>query len=326
MLKNQIKISYSYINILDGKDMPFNRLPLIKIASEKPGPTVWITACVHGDEVGGIIVTQELVKKLKLELQCGNIFIIPLMNPLGFETMSRVLTLSSEDLNRSFPGNPNGSLAKRIAHHILSNITASRPDLVLDLHNDWSYSIPHALIDRRPNKNLNNVYKKVEELVKISGLLPVIDTDEPQGSLSDSLVQKGIPSFTLELGESYIVNEDNVRVGVKSVWNILAHLKMVKTYMHFKYPIRHVVKEILVYSDKPLVSVSGIVRFKKYPGDFIKKGENFAEVYNIFGKCMESLTAKQNAVMLGFTDFAVAFPGTPVVALANYKEKNDQKK
>lgn len=58
------------------------------------------------------------------------------MNPLGFETASRHITLSGEDLNRSFPGDKEGSLAGRIANQIFTKIKETKPFLVLDLHND----------------------------------------------------------------------------------------------------------------------------------------------------------------------------------------------
>jgi predicted deacylase len=59
-----------------------------------PGPVVWLTACVHGDEVGGIVVIQELFKTVRKQLLKGSIYAFPLMNPLGFETASRDIILS----------------------------------------------------------------------------------------------------------------------------------------------------------------------------------------------------------------------------------------
>ena len=111
------KVKYSFIKILTGSDLSRRRLPFMSIESRNTGPSVWLTACGHGDEVGGMVVIQEIFKILrKKPLLKGSVYAFPLMNPIGFETASRNITLSKEDLNRSFPGNINGSLAERIAN------------------------------------------------------------------------------------------------------------------------------------------------------------------------------------------------------------------
>ncbi|MBK6739345.1 MAG: succinylglutamate desuccinylase/aspartoacylase family protein [Haliea sp.] len=78
------------------------------------------------------------------------------MNPLGFESGMRHITPSGEDLNRSFPGNANGSLGERIAHTILTRSPRPTPDLVVDFHNDWTDSMPYVLVDRDPGKAHQN--------------------------------------------------------------------------------------------------------------------------------------------------------------------------
>lgn len=96
---------YSFIKILTSSDLSIRRLVLMDIISVNPGPVVWLTGCVHSDEVGSVVVIQEILKKLRKEpLLKGSVHASPLMNPLGFENASRHITLSKEDLNRSFPG------------------------------------------------------------------------------------------------------------------------------------------------------------------------------------------------------------------------------
>jgi predicted deacylase len=102
----------------------------MSIISPNHGPVVWLTACIHGDEVTGIVTIQEVFKKIqKQHLQRGAVYAFPLMNPIGFETGSRNITLSREDLNRSFPGNKNGSMAERIADKIFIPIQQTNPNL-----------------------------------------------------------------------------------------------------------------------------------------------------------------------------------------------------
>jgi predicted deacylase len=306
--------------MLTGSDLSRRRLPLMVMESGISGPTVWITACVHGDEVGGMVIIQELFRMFRRGgLKKGAIHAFPLMNPIGFETHSRFITVSREDLNRSFPGDPNGSLAERIADRIFSTITNTNPFLVLDLHNDWMKSVPYCAIDADPGPEHSEAYEFTRIVGEISGFLEVLDRDELTGTLSHSLICKGIPALTFELGESFVVNEKNVMYGVKSILNILSHLEMIDPV---REPFSHYLAEVmrgrtLIFSSRPVSATSGITRFAVRPGDIIKKGRIVARIYNPFGKLQETVRAFSDAVVLGHADSSVAFPGAPIMAFGN---------
>ena len=154
-----VRNHYSFKKIMTGSDLSRRRLPVMCATSGNPGPVVWLTACSHGDEVSGIVVIQEVFKTIRRRLLCGAVHAFPLMNPLGFESGMRHITPSGEDLNRSFPGNANGSLGERIAHTIFDTITATSPDLVVDFHNDWTDSMPYVLVDHDPGKAHQKSYR-----------------------------------------------------------------------------------------------------------------------------------------------------------------------
>jgi predicted deacylase len=317
MKKHEQRVRYSFLKILTGSDLSRRRLPFMSVDSGTEGPAVWLTACGHGDEVGGIVVIQELFRKLRRKpLLKGAVHAFPLMNPLGFETTSRQVTLSKEDLNRSFPGSATGSLAERIAHKIFETILETRPTLVLDLHNDWINSIPYTLLDPEPGQEHKRAHGRATRCAQHAGFPIVRDTEKLRTTLSFSLLRRDIASLTIELGESYIVNEQNIEYGVRSVWSILSHLGMVEAATEaFRYPLPEAVAgRILDYSDKPLSSTSGIVRFLAKPGDVVAKGQAIAKVYNAFGKLQETMTAARDGIVLGHSDSAVAFPGMPMMA------------
>jgi predicted deacylase len=317
--KTSQRIKYSFLKILTGSDLSIRRLALMEAKSPKSGPVVWLTGCMHGDEVGGIVVIQEIFKKLQKEpLKKGELFAFPLMNPIGFETGSRHIGLSKEDLNRSFPGNPTGSLAERIAEKIFSTIMQTGPTLVLDLHNDWIKSIPYALIDPCPGLSKKAVHEKTINLAKQTGLVVISEPSNhrEERSLSGSLISQGVPAITLELGEPYVVNEKNVEDGVSAVWNILWGLEMTGPRgraLNHQVPVEFKDK-MLDYSHQPGVSTSGIVRFFVKPGQPIKRGDKVARIYNVFGKLQETIVAERNGLVLGHSDTSVALPGAPVAA------------
>ena len=316
--KNQSqKVKYSFLKILTGSDLSRRRLPFMAVESIKPGPVVWLTGCIHGDEVTGIVTIQEVFKNIrKQQLLSGSVYAFPLMNPIGFETASRNITLSKEDLNRCFPGDKSGSVAERIADRIFSTIKETKPALVLDLHNDWMKSIPYAVVDPNPGSTHKQAYEKTKKVAEKSGFLVVLETDDVRRSFSYSLLEHDIPALTIELGESYVVNEKNVEFGVKSILGILAYLEMVKKPDEdFTYGVNQAVRgKTLKSSSLPVSSASGIVRFLAHPGDIVRKGQAVAKIYNAFGKLQDTLLCQNDGIVLGHSDFSVAFPGAPVMA------------
>jgi predicted deacylase len=317
MPRDSVSIRYSFLKILTGSDLSRRRLPLMHAASANDGPTLWLTACAHGDEVGGIAVIQEVFKRIRAGLKNGSVYAFPLMNPTGFETTSRTIVMSKEDLNRSFPGDKNGSLAERIADIIFSRIIETEPTMVLDLHNDWSKSIPYTLIDPPPGPLQKDTYRKTKEFAARTGFINVLETAEYayENTLTYSLMTGGVPALALELGESYIVNERNMELGVSSILNILSDLGMIEPVGEpFIYPVPDAVRgKVLKYTERPLSSSSGIIRFMVKPGDFVRKGQKVARIFNAFGKHLETLAATADGIVLGCTDYSVAFPGARVV-------------
>jgi uncharacterized protein len=307
------RFNYSFIKVLTGSDLSKRRIPFMTIKNANSGPVLWLTACMHGDEIGGTVIIHEVFKQLRKTLIKGTVHAFPLVNPFGFETVSRNISLSKEDLNRSFPGDEKGTLAQRIAAIIFAIISDTKPTLVLDLHNDWNKSIPYVLID--PMENIIQAHL-IEEYAIQTGLLRIQDSDTIPSSLTHNLLENGIPALVLELGESYIINEKNIETGINAVWNILQSLGMIKKEKEpFVYALPDQFQnETLTYSSLPLSSSSGILRFLVKPGNLVKKGQKIARICNAFGKITETIYALNNGIVIGLTDTAIAFPGSPVMA------------
>ena len=315
-------VHYSFVKVMTGHDLSIRRIPLMEIDSSMEGPVVVLTACMHGDEIGGTVVVQELFRTLKKALIRGRIVAFPMLNPFGFEVINRRISISNEDLNRSFPGNDKGTLAQRIAAIVMDKISDLKPDIVLDLHNDWNKSIPYIIIDPLQK---DSQLDKLHHFASITGLPAIQETEHIPGAFSYNLNMKGIPALTMELGESLIINEKNVAFGISAVMSILSELGM--TYrqtetMRIDLPAR-VKGRILNYSSRPLCSSSGIIRFNKKPGDLVRTGDRIARVYNAFGKLNETITSVHDGIILGHNDYAVAYPGSPVMAFGVFGQDQD---
>jgi len=265
-----------------------------------------------------MVVVQEVFRLIKKLLLKGSLYAFPLMNPIGFENSSRYITVSEEDLNRSFPGDKNGSLAERMADKIFSTVLESKPNLVLDLHNDWISSIPYALVDYSKSLESIPAYKKTKQFSRMTSLISILDTDELEDTFSYNLLLRGIPALTLELGESYVINERSVECGVKSILNLLSELGMIKPFTTtFGYPVPEILRDKILKYSQQMSSTSGIVRFLAKPGFFVKKGQPLAKIYNAFGRLEETVLALNDGVILGHSDYSVAFPGAPIIAFGN---------
>ena len=320
-------LRYSRIPVLRSIDLAERRLAVMEARSGVPGSTVWLTGCMHGDEVGGVVVIQELFRRLRRRpMRSGRLCAFPLLNPFGFEAATRIIPASREDLNRCFPGDADGTLGERIAWLVHSRILSDAPALVLDLHNDWIRSIPYALIDPRPaSSEGRHAHTAARSLAQATGLLLVDEQDgsvtraELRRTLTGSLLERGVPALTLELGSAFFVDEKSVAAGVDAIWNVLAHLDLVEPHADKPPepagPAREYRGRILRYSHRPCPTRSGIVRFSVHPGEVVAAGAQLGVIQDIFGRRLETVRAEADAVVLGHADSSLAIPGSPIVAM-----------
>jgi predicted deacylase len=338
--KNIAKIKYSLIPISTGSDLTQRKIPLMEVKSKNDGPTIWFTACIHGDEVGGMVVVQEVFNFIKkYGLVKGKVKAIPLVNPMGFEYLSRTIPSTErvpsteEDINRVFPGDKNGSLADRIAYKIFNLIKSDNPDLVIDLHNDWTDSVPYVILDTEEISDKKTFDKSVY-FAKKTGFVSLIDealigsgkqttSDDLKKTLTGSTVNIRIPSITMELGPDQRVHERFVKLGVSAIINIMVEMGMIKIsdFKEFKFEIPNEIEnQILNYDYTCQASKSGVIRYVAKPGQYIKKGELLCRIYNPFGRLEETVIAKKDVYILGHNDISIANPGTALYALAYVNE------
>ena len=107
------RLSRRLIGITGMSDIVQRRIPVLTLDSKVPGPVVWMTACIHGDEVGGTAIVHEVMESLRHGvLQTGAVHAFPLINSMGFENVSRYINADREDLNRCFPGSATGTMGE----------------------------------------------------------------------------------------------------------------------------------------------------------------------------------------------------------------------
>ncbi len=185
----------------------------------KSGPKLCLTGAVHGDELNGIEIVRRLMYDIDPKKLQGTVIGVPIVNLQGFRRGSRYLP-DRRDLNRFFPGNPDGSSAARIAHSFFSEIV-SHCDLLIDLHTGSfrRTNLPQLRADLT-KPDVNNLAKKM-------GAIVVVQSDGAEGSLRRAAVENGIPAVTLEAGAPHELSRADIEHGVKSIESAMDNLGMI---------------------------------------------------------------------------------------------------
>lgn len=203
-------------------------IPVIVERSLEPGPTVLLTGGIHGDEINGVeIVRNTIVQKIN-KPKIGTIICIPILNIFGFLNGKREFP-DGRDLNRTFPGIKNGSLASRVAYHFSKEILPS-VDYALDFHAGGAqrYNAPQIRI--KPND------LRLLELAKVFGSPFIIYSNIIKKSYRSTCHQAGIPMLLFEGGKTNEGNKHIVMEGVKGIKRFLNHLGMLDDKLTISTP------------------------------------------------------------------------------------------
>jgi hypothetical protein len=297
-----IAISESYA----GMDI---KIPVHVRRAKKDGPVVFVTAAVHGDEINGTGAIRQLITDCGFELLCGTLVLVPVVNLLGFERHSRYLP-DRRDLNRCFPGSPDGSLASRLANAIYTQII-HRCDYGIDLHT--------AAVRRTnfPNVRANLKDPVLSEFAHAFGTEMILGSKAPKGSLRRAACDAGCPTLILEAGEVWKVEPTVVEYALRGVKNCLIHLGMVEG--EISNPTYRIIADKTQWVR---AQHGGFLSFHVGPGDIIKKDDPIATNTSLLGKEHNIITAPRNGVVLGMTTLPSVAPGDPICHLAYLKKSS----
>ncbi|GAB5467891.1 MAG: N(2)-acetyl-L-2,4-diaminobutanoate deacetylase DoeB [Rhodospirillales bacterium] len=218
----------SWIPIPLGAGKPPIRLP-ITILRKGPGPTLLLTGGNHGDEYEGPVALMKLIAALQPEdLLCGTLVIMPLLNPPALAAGTRTSPLDGKNLNRVFPGKPDGSPTERIAHAITSEILP-QVETVYDLHagGRTTVFIPSVMIHKLPDKaQMERTVAAMKAFRAPAGI--VIAEFESEGMLDTTVERMGKVFGCCELGGAAMLTPETVDVTETGIRNLLIHLGMMK--------------------------------------------------------------------------------------------------
>ncbi len=250
--------------------------PVLVVHGRGDGPVLCLTAAIHGDELNGIEMVRRVLHDLDPENVNGTVIGIPIVNLQGFRRGSRYLP-DRRDLNRYFPGNPEGSSASRIAHSLFDSIIR-RCDALVDLHTGSFYrtNMPQLRADLR--------YDKIKELAQGFGGIAVLHSEAAIGTLRRAATDAGIPAITLEAGEPLRLQSAKVSQGVTGIFTLLDTMKIVRRVQFLAPP------EPVYYQSTWVRSDDGGILFS-----VVRLGQTI-EIGDVLGTVTDPITNEQNLI------------------------------
>ena len=275
----------------------------------EPGPTLMVTAAVHGDEINGTGIIRSIIVDKPFKLLAGALIMVPVVNVMGFERHERYLP-DRRDLNRCFPGTARGSLAARMARAIYDEIVA-RSDYGIDLHT--------AAMRRTnfPNVRADMDRPELADFARAFGAELIVSGKGPAGSLRKAATDGGCPTIILEAGEVWKVEPTVVEYGIRGVTNCLRHLGMIAGE-----PLAPPYRFETDATSWVRAAHGGFLRFHVTPGDIVSKGEALATNLSLVGRRLNVIKAPRRGLVLGMTTLPAVAPGDPICHLA-YARKGE---
>ena len=239
-------------------------LPLMVWRGLEDGPVLGITAAVHGDEINGTGAIRSLIQDPPFELKRGSLILVPVVNMMGFERHSRY-TPDRRDLNRTFPGNKNGSLTGRLAHLIMKEVVG-RCDYLVDLHT--------AAVRRTnfPNVRTDMSNPDCERLAEAFGTEVIMNSNGPEGSLRREACESGCPTIILEAGEALKVEPAVQDMTQRGLTHIMAELDMIDVSDALR-PDTPPHQMIVQGSSWVRAGSGGFLQFHVAPGETVEKAK-----------------------------------------------------
>jgi predicted deacylase len=178
------------------------------------GPRLGLIAGIHGDEPLGIETIRRFLAELDPASFSGSLFVLPVANPYAFQALTRNTTLDMTNLNRIFPGDPDGMLTEQLAHRIVETVVPSC-DVLIDFHSGGNLA------------TVDYVYLHDDlGLAEAYGCEILFRGPSYAGSLGYHAREHGVPTIVSELGGGQQRNEHYVQKGLRGIRNVMKKLGM----------------------------------------------------------------------------------------------------
>lgn len=288
--------------------------PIYVYRSKEPGPVLGLMAGMHGDEINGMEIVRRILDSDFHKVNSGTVVCIPIINVYGFLNYSREVP-DGKDINRSFPGNKNGSLASRVAWHVTHEIIPSL-DVGIDFHTGGAMrtNYPQVRCQLSDGKNA--------ELATYFAAPFTIDSGFRPNSLRQTAAKKGKRIIVYEGGESLRFDHKAIEEGVNGTLRLMHKLGMTEWSPLATEETKMIWNTAWVRS-----KYAGLFQSLVECGSLVDKGQVVGTITDPFGEFKESVKSTEKGYVIGLNNHPVVNVGDALLHLGmdNYcKINSDQ--
>lgn len=265
------------------------QIPCIILKGNKSGPTLGVTAALHGDELNGINTIFKLFEKLDSEQDFSGILMaVPIVNVPGFMLEQREYS-DGKDLNRRMPGKLDAQFPSDVYNHYLTSKIVKLFDYHLDLHTA-SVGRVNSLYIR---VDLND--EKCKELAYLQNPHLIVSKYDEEGTLRAWANSIGIPSITIEIGNPNTFQPKLIDETLEGIFNTMKFLKMIPG------DVKNYMSDTIICDSSAWENSSkgGLLEIKTQLTEVVEKGDIVAVIYNVFGDIIEEITAGHKGIVIG---------------------------
>jgi predicted deacylase len=313
------------IQVPDGID-PGTTIPVTLVAGRREGPVLALVAGTHGSEASPIVALQRVRAELKPEDLAGTVILVQIANLPSFKhrTIYRG-PWDQKNLNRVYPGDPEGTVSERIAHAVTTQVIAPCDNLV-DMHSGdgnealrpYSYW-NHLGVDER----VDNVAREMALAFGIDHI--VIDRGRPRDVrasvyCSNTAHVRGKPALTTEAGGLGVPTEDMVALNARGAFRVMRYLGMLPGKQEMVEDPRWIEPSVVLTSPE-----TGLWYPAVRPDQHVARGASFGRLTDYFGEPVADVTSPLDGVVLYVVASPAMSKGEPLGMLGALSGTQEQR-
>lgn len=283
--------------LADGRDVT---IPVNVLCGTRPGPCLVAVAGIHGDEADGIMALMDLWGELAPDDVTGRLVLVPVANLPAFQADQRRSPLDDLDLNRLFPGNPDGSPSERLAAVLFEEVIKTA-DFVFSLH---GFTYQADVIDYVEfNHLLPEIAEASYRACQASGFNVIRISSWPQGLMTNAANRAGIPGMEAEVGGLGIARADYIARYKGYTRALMQHLGMLPGVPPANLAPR------LVESFEVMAPTGGVLRMRVELGDEVQVGDVLATIHDLHGNELAAVRAPDGGLIGARLGYISVNPG-----------------
>lgn len=286
-------------------------LPVNVVNGQKEGPTLVITAAIHGQELVGSMGIGRLLREIDPQQLRGQLIALPVVNTAAFEFAQRTTPWDNKDLNRQKRGDPDGTITEQLASAFFEQVL-SHADYLVDIHSGgpdsyYYYTIylaetPHGALDSK-------VVATSRQMALAFGMEHIFAKTPWRGTFKEEAMKMGIPSIAVEMGggaDFFRNGPAQLDVCVRGLFNIMAYLGMVDKSIVVEATR---VKLWEAHTEIVAGAQGGFIERQAQWGDYLAAGDVYAHLYHPYtGEALDPIRAPAAGTVLNSSTVWPAVP------------------